>query len=54
MPDVTIGLVGLCTVGAGAARLLTEHAERVRGRVCVTWLSTRFALPAWSVRTREM
>jgi homoserine dehydrogenase len=39
MHDVTIGLIGLGTVGTGVARLLTEHAERIRRRAgkAVRW-----------------
>ena len=32
MKHVTIGLIGLGTVGTGVARLLTEHAERIARR----------------------
>jgi homoserine dehydrogenase len=32
MDDVTVGLIGLGTVGTGVARLLTEHAGRLRRR----------------------
>jgi len=32
MEQVTVGLVGLGTVGAGAARILTEHADRITRR----------------------
>ncbi len=32
MKDVTIGLIGLGTVGTGVARLLTEHADRIARR----------------------
>jgi homoserine dehydrogenase len=53
MHNVNIGLVGLSTVGAGAARTLMERAERIRGRVCATWLSGRFAL-ARDVAQREL
>ncbi len=53
MRDVTIGLVGLSTVGAGVARLLTGRDERIRGRVCATWLSGSFAL-ARDVAQREL
>jgi len=29
MEHVTIGLIGLGTVGTGVARILTEHADRI-------------------------
>src|SRR5262245_23494619 len=32
MEHVTIGLIGLGTVGTGVGRLLTEHAERIARR----------------------
>ena len=32
MEHVTIGLIGLGTVGTGVARLLTEHADRIARR----------------------
>ena len=32
MEQVSVGLVGLGTVGAGAARILTEHADRIARR----------------------
>ena len=32
MQHVTIGLIGLGTVGTGVARLLTEHPERIAHR----------------------
>ena len=32
MDHVTIGLIGLGTVGTGVARLLTEHADRIARR----------------------
>ena len=39
MRDVTVGLIGLGTVGTGVARLLTEHADRIRRRAgkAVRW-----------------
>src|SRR3954468_32104 len=32
MEDVTLGMIGLGTVGTGVARLLTEHADRIARR----------------------
>jgi len=32
MADVTIGLIGLGTVGTGVGRLLTEHGGRIARR----------------------
>ena len=32
MEHVTIGLIGLGTVGTGVARILTEHADRMARR----------------------
>jgi homoserine dehydrogenase len=45
MNDVTIGMIGLGTVGTGVARLLTEHADRIARRagrrVRWTWAAVR-------------
>ena len=45
MKHVTIGLIGLGTVGTGVARLLTEHADRIARRagrrVRWTWAAVR-------------
>ena len=45
MKQVTIGMIGLGTVGTGVARLLTEHADRVARRagrsVRWTWVAVR-------------
>ena len=32
MEQITIGLIGLGTVGTGVARILTEHADRIARR----------------------
>ena len=32
MEQVSVGLIGLGTVGTGVARILTEHAERIARR----------------------
>ncbi len=45
MEQVSVGLVGLGTVGAGAARILTEHADliarRAGRRVRLKWAVVR-------------
>ena len=45
MEHVTIGMIGLGTVGTGVARLLTDHADRIARRagepVRWTWAAVR-------------
>ena len=45
MEQVTIGLIGLGTVGTGVARILVEHADRIAHRagkrVCCKWAVVR-------------
>jgi homoserine dehydrogenase len=45
MTHVTVGLIGLGTVGTGVARLLTEHSERIERRagrpIRLAWVAVR-------------
>jgi len=45
MEHVTVGLIGLGTVGTGVARLLTEHSERIERRagrtIRLAWVAVR-------------
>ncbi len=54
MDELTIGLIGLGTVGSGVARLLTEHPERLARRAGRTirwkWAAVRDPGKARSVR----